>query len=224
MQPVHTTREELLHALKKQGPQTAADLSQSLQISATAVRQHLDRLQAEGWVELAGLRRGNGRPGHIYALTSQADRLFSQQYDRLALDLLNALEHLPNGSELLRDVLAARRQLLHERSGPRLAGRVLQEQIAIISEIMGERGNLAEHVRQPDGSHLLIEHHCSIGQVAARYPLLCEEEQMWLQESLQVRVERLRSRAGGDPTCTFRVIPGTGKSTGRRALSAEQGG
>jgi len=219
MHPTYTTREELLRALKTQGPQTAATLSRSLQISPTAVRQHLERLQAEGWVELAGLQRGSGRPRHVYALTPQADRLFSQQYDRLALDLLSALERLSDEGELLRRVLAARRQIWHERYGPRLAGKSLTEQIALIGEMMSERGNLAEQAIEPDGTYLLIEHHCSIGQVAVRYPILCEEEQTWLQEVLRTRVERLQSRASGDPACTFRVFPQPEQTTGGRIRS-----
>ena len=45
--------QRLLHVLKTQGPQTAAALARRLKVTATAVRQHLVRLEAGGWVASA---------------------------------------------------------------------------------------------------------------------------------------------------------------------------
>ena len=206
MPSIHT-RDEIVRTLRTHGPQAAAELSAHLGIGVNAVRQHLERLQAQGWVEIAGLRHGKGRPQHLYTLTAEADRLFPQHYDGLVLDLLTALERLPDGSQILKRLLAARRQLWNERYGPRMAGQPLKQRLAQLTEVLNEQGGLAHYVAQPDGSYLLTNHHCSIAAVVARYPQLCLDEQEWIAEALQAPIEALRSRAMGDPSCLFRVLP-----------------
>ena len=46
-----------------------ADLSTALGVTATAVRQRLDRLMKAGLVERSTIARPRGRPAHAYRLT-----------------------------------------------------------------------------------------------------------------------------------------------------------
>ncbi len=202
-----STREQIFLLLRTDGPMTAARLGERLGIGITAVRQHLERLRAEGWVEVVGLKRGRGRPCHLFSLTADADRLLPQGYEALALDLLEATLCLSQGNTLLRQILSTRRKLWLERYGPRLAGRPIAERLAQVTEIFNEKGGLAHYAAQADGSYLLTKHHCNISTVALRYPIFCQEEQAWLQEALETPVEILRLRARGDPFCQFRIVP-----------------
>ncbi len=202
-----STREQILFLLRTEGPLTAARLGERLGIGITAVRQHLERLRAEGCVEVAGLKRGRGRPCQLFSLTPAADRLLPQGYEALALDLLEAILRLPQGNMLVRQILSARRKLWLERYSSRLAGFPLNERLAQITEIFNEKGGLAHYAAQADGSYLLTKHHCNISAVALRHPIFCQEEQAWLQEALESQVEVLRLRARGDPFCQFRIIP-----------------
>lgn len=203
-----STREQIFFLLRTDGPMTAARLGERLGIGITAVRQHLERLRAEGWVEVVGLKRGRGRPGQLFSLTPAADRLLPQGYEALALDLLEAALRLPQGKALLRQILSVRRTLWLERYGPRLAGLPLDERLARVTEIFNEKGGLAHYAAQADGSYLLTKHHCNISSVALRHPIFCQEEQTWLQEALEAQVETLRLRARGDSFCQFRILPG----------------
>jgi predicted ArsR family transcriptional regulator len=207
MDAMLTTRQRLLQMLRLGGPLTAAEMSRSLGIGNTAVRQHVDRLQAQGWIEVVGLRRGGGRPGRVFALTPQADAHFPQGYDRLALELLDALSSLPDGSVLLRRVLAARREGWNERYGPQLAGKSLHDRLLVAIDFLAEQGNIASHEERPDGEYVLTKHHCSISRVTSRHRILCEEELIWLREVLQAHIETVHSRADGDRICSFRVVP-----------------
>lgn len=203
-----STREQICFLLRTDGPMTAARLGERLGIGITAVRQHLERLRAEGWVEVVGLKRGRGRPGQLFSLTPAADRLLPQGYEALALDLLEAALRLPQGNVLVRQILSARRAMWLERYGPRLSRLPLDERLAQVTEIFNEKGSLAHYAAQADGSYLLTKHHCNISSVALRYPIFCEEEQAWLQEALESQVEVLRLRARGDSFCQFRIVPG----------------
>jgi predicted ArsR family transcriptional regulator len=202
-----STREQIVQLLRIHGPLTSADLVGFLEITATAVRQHLDRLVAEGLVEVTGVRRARGRPRKIYALADKADRLFPHSYDSLALDLLEAISRLPEGAEILNRVLAARREIWNERYAHRLADKPLDRQLAEITALFNEKGGLTELVAQSDGTYLLTKRNCNISTVTAQHPLFCEEERVWLQEVLGTPVESLQSRATGDAACVFCVQP-----------------
>ena len=219
-----STREQVIQILRVKGPLTAADLVGLLGITLTAVRQHLDRLEAEGWVDVIGLRRGRGRPRKVYALTSRADRLFPHSYDSLALDLLEAIGRLPEGAQLLDRVLAARREIWNERYGSRLHGKPLDKQLDEVAALFNEKGGLTEYTLQPDGTYLLTKRNCNISSVTAQHPQFCQEERAWLQDVLQIPVEALQSRATGDMACVFRILPTTEPAQASQGYLSGKGG
>src|SRR5215217_8937914 len=102
------TREQILTLLRRQGDMTAAELSAGLGIGAVGVRQHLALLDRDGLVHTAGVRRGVGRPSHLYMLTEQAEALFPKRYDRLAMDALAFVE-AQGGAEAIDKLFATRR-------------------------------------------------------------------------------------------------------------------
>lgn len=205
MAQLASTREQLLHSLQVQGSQTASELSQELGIGSTAVRQHIDRLQAEGLVEQVGLRRGNGRPGHVYGLTAQADSMFPHSYDQLALDLMEAVRRLPDGAELLAQSLDSLHLVWLERYAAQVIGENLEERVAALTDVLNERGNMARYEQLPDGSFCLAKHNCTLKRVTAQFPQICQQEEVWFSEALGVPVVRTDSRAKGAPQCTFRI-------------------
>jgi len=202
---VISSRERIVELLRIHNTLTSADLVRLLEITATAVRQHLDRLVAEGLVEVTGLQRGRGRPRKVYALSEKADELFPHSYDTLALELLEAISRLPEGADLLKRLLAARREIWSERYGDRVAGKSLEQQVAALASLFNEKGGLTEYEAQPDGTYLLIKRNCNISKVAERHPEFCEVERAWLEEILDTSVEEIESRALGAPACVFRI-------------------
>jgi predicted ArsR family transcriptional regulator len=188
---------------------TAAQLCERLEVGSTAVRQHLDRLRAEGWIEVTGLQRGMGRPGQIFDLTDQANDLFPQQYETLAMDLLDAIEALPDGDDILNRILEARRKKWEDQHRLRLAEESLEDRLRALTEILNEQGNMAEYEVLPDGTYTLTEHHCTICRVAEQHPFLCEQDRTWFEEELGAQVKAVKNRATGDSHCLFRIIPHT---------------
>ena len=59
----------ILDLLRKAGPLGVNDLAQATQVTATAVRQRLVRLMAQGLIDRELTRAGRGRPSHRYGLT-----------------------------------------------------------------------------------------------------------------------------------------------------------
>src|SRR5688572_4763791 len=56
---------------------TAVDLAQQFGISANAIRLHLRALEEHGLVGYRVVRRGVGKPTHLYELSADAGRLMS---------------------------------------------------------------------------------------------------------------------------------------------------
>ena len=89
------TRERVARSILELGPSTAAALGERLDLTAAAVRRHLDHLIEEGAVEAREPRvygtRSRGRPAKVFALTELGRDRFDQQYDDLAAQALRFL-------------------------------------------------------------------------------------------------------------------------------------
>ena len=71
-----TTRREILSLIKRRGSMTVQELSRTLQITPMGVRQHLAILERDGYIHSNGIRRGQGRPSRLYAISPDGDKLF----------------------------------------------------------------------------------------------------------------------------------------------------
>ncbi|PLW72850.1 transcriptional regulator, partial [Streptomyces sp. DJ] len=95
------TRNRVARSILDHGPSTAADLAERLDLTAAAVRRHLDALVAEGIVEPREKRvygnRGRGRPAKVFALTDCGRDAFYQAYDQLAADALRWIAQSAGG-------------------------------------------------------------------------------------------------------------------------------
>jgi predicted ArsR family transcriptional regulator len=198
------TRAQILTLLRRQGQMTASEMSTALGIGAVGVRQHLALLDRDGLVTTTGVRRGVGRPSHLYALTPAAESVFPKRYDRLAIDALGFVEAY-GGAPAIDQLFAERRQRLKMHYAPRLAGKSRPEQIVELAAILTEQGYMCECEALPDGSYALVEHNCPIDCVARDYPQSCEHELKLYQEVLGVPLIREETIAEGGSCCRYRI-------------------
>ena len=74
------TRQRVARSILLNGPSTAAELAQRLELTPAAVRRHLDHLIEEGTLEARDRRskgvRGRGRPAKEFALTEAGRRIY----------------------------------------------------------------------------------------------------------------------------------------------------
>jgi predicted ArsR family transcriptional regulator len=198
------TREQILTLLRRQGQMTAAELSDALGIGAVGVRQHLALLDRDGLVRTAGVRRGVGRPSHLYALTEHAEALFPKRYDRLALDALAFVE-AQGGAGAIDQLFAARREKLAQQLAPRLAGKSRPEQVRELAALLTEQGYMCEAQTLPDGSFELIEHNCPVDCVARDYPQACDHELRLYEDVLGAPLVREELISEGGSCCRYRI-------------------
>ena len=62
-----------------------------MDVTATAVRQQLMVLLAEGFIEQRSENIGRGRPKHVYTLTAKGRALFPHHYDEFTNSLLREI-------------------------------------------------------------------------------------------------------------------------------------
>jgi predicted ArsR family transcriptional regulator len=86
------TQQQLLRALQREPEGLGVDaLSKELDVTVTAVRQHLLALGRDGLVEQVASAPSGGRPAHVYALSERGRESFPRQYSWFSEALLTEL-------------------------------------------------------------------------------------------------------------------------------------
>jgi predicted ArsR family transcriptional regulator len=197
-----STRREILSLIKRRGPMTVQELSRTLQITPMGVRQHLAILERDGYIESNGIRRGQGRPSRLYAISPEGDKVFPRTYEQLAQSLLDDLRSV-QGEEKVVELFEHRRRRLLEQYRARMAGREFREKVALLAQARDEEGYLAE--QQPAGrdAFVLIEHNCPIRAVAEAHPQVCQCEMALFADALGTEVVRTEHILAGAPHCRY---------------------
>ena len=210
--PEGRTRTAVARLLMEQGPCTAAAVAAELELSAPAVRRHLDALIEAGEAELRDAPRrgprGRGRPARHYLLTDAGRARFGHGYDDLAVSALRFLA--AHAGEQALDGFATQR--ITDLIGPaatQVAGPgEPQARVAALADVLAARGYAAQIREVGSGRHRgvqLCQHHCPIAHVATEFPQLCEAETRAFAELLGTHVQRLATIARGDAVCTTHV-------------------
>ncbi len=202
------TRRELLVTLRKQGEARAEELAEQLDVTVSAVRQHLQSLAAADLVAHREERGGPGRPRHVYRLAPAAEALFPRSYGELTVELLDYIGD--EDPELVARAFERRRRARVERTRERLDGLGFDARVAEVARVLDEDGYLAEVARldgdDRDAGWRILEHNCAILAVAQRYGHACGAEIAFLREVLpDADVTRVSHILTGAHACTYEV-------------------
>src|ERR1700741_3691752 len=105
MQPAGGWRERVLGStrgrivtLLRAADRTVNELADAVGLTDNAVRTHLAALERDGLVVMRGVRRGGGKPAHVYGLTTEAEALFPRAYGLVLRTVVEAMRGtLPAG-------------------------------------------------------------------------------------------------------------------------------
>jgi len=202
------TRAAVARLLMEQGPIDAAAVAAALELSAPAVRRHLDALIADGEAELRTAPhrrpRGRGRPARQYLLTDAGRARFGHGYDDLAVAALRYLaEH--GGEAAVQGFARSHVEELIGAGAEQIAAAETPDARAdALAHVLTTRGYAAQ-AREAGHGVQLCQHHCPVAHVAAEFPALCEAETQVFAELLGTHVQRLATIARGDAACTTHV-------------------
>ena len=196
----------------KQG-QSADELARALDISRSAVHQHLSVLAGGGYVEKTAQAPKGGRPGYAWRLSERGVHLFPKHYAMFAELLLGGMKG-DLGSEGLGEAMQRMGRLLGEQNLHRVRGRTPAERIEELARIMRELGYQSRTAQGEEGELPLIEaRNCIWHDLARRHREVCELDLALMDTLLDADVEHAECMVRGGTACRFRVHP-RGKEKG----------
>jgi predicted ArsR family transcriptional regulator len=198
------TKQRILTLLKINGGLTTSNLGDMLDISATAVRRHLNTLEAQGLITHRTEQRGMGRPSFVYELTAGASQVFPQSYATFATNILEDLIEL-EGTEKLDEIFSQRQEKRRQRLVAQMSGDSLSERVASLARILEAEGRMTTWEQLSDTKFLLREHNCPILRVAERFEQPCDCEISLFRELLQADIERIAHIPDGDIACVYEI-------------------
>lgn len=203
------TAEQILLYLKTRGPLTAQQLAAVLNITSMGARRQLEAWQKKGMVVFEDVAQKVGRPSRRWMLTAAGHARFPDRHAELTVHLIEQVRTLfgEAGLEQLirsREIAAEDQYRAHLARAPDLAARV-----TALAQARSSEGYMAEAIRQPDGTLLLIENHCPICAAARQCQSFCRSELAIFQRVLgeQCRVERSEHLLAGARRCVYAIRP-----------------
>ncbi len=205
----HSTKQDILSFLLRQGQGKAQDLAEVLKISPQATRRHLKDLQADGLIVFHSIASGMGRPQHVYQLSPKGREQFPNQYDEFVISFLDTLVN-NLGYDQASSILQKHWQRKSLTYREQLGDGSLPERVAKLVELRRQEGYMAEFqsIDYPSQSFILTEHNCAIAQVANSFPTVCGHElEMFATALGDCQVERTHSIVDGEHLCGYLISP-----------------
>ncbi|HEY3229786.1 MAG TPA: DeoR family transcriptional regulator [Roseiflexaceae bacterium] len=193
---------KILAHLQRHGEAAVKELEDVLEVSTTAVREHLTHLQAKELVATRLVRRGPGRPHLVYFLTPKAQSQFPKQYDTLVNMVLREIAG-QEGPERLQVILDAVGARLAEEYGAKIFGGELPERLAALRSALEARGIPAEV--QPSGAGVEL-FACPYLDVAQEHAGICAMERRMVEQLLGETIALEGTIREGRRSCHFTIV------------------
>lgn len=195
-----STRGRVLSALRR-GPRTVNDLADLLGLTDNAVRLHLAGLERDGLIAHEGLRRGIGKPAHVYVLTPEADSLFPKAYATILTALIEEMRAREGGEQLeeMMRAIGRRTGALARSDAPELRTRV-----DVAARVLSDLGGLVD-VIESETELMIRGYSCPLAAVVQESPETCALVEELVSGVTGARAHECCDRKGEIPRCAFRV-------------------
>jgi DeoR family suf operon transcriptional repressor len=209
---------DLLDILRKAGPLTVSQMESLMGVTATAVRQRLNRLLAHRYIEREAVVQGRGRPSHRYLLTTKGRRKTGENFGDLSVALWEEIRAIED-PEIRKGLIQRLSHRLAEKYADQIDGETTAERMASVVNLLADR-RVPFRVELRDGQPVLLAESCPYPELAEHDRSVCAMERMMLSELIGDRVKLGEHQSeDGDCCCSFEVdrelnhIQGVGKET-----------
>jgi len=201
-QAQRATDAAVIELLRVEAALEIGSLAEALGVTATAIRQRLERLMKAGLVERQTVARPRGRPAHAYSLTTEGRRSGGDNFHDLALVLWREIRGVrdPEVRQGLLSRIGSSLANLYRRevSGDDPAGR-----LASLAEVMRRRAVSCEVERGDGGLAVLTSYSCPYPDLAEQDRSVCAAERLMLQDLVGAPVALSECRLDGSTCCRF---------------------
>jgi len=196
------TRRRILDLLRKHGALTVAELAQELGLTRTAAVSQLSSLLGEGLACRAGLRASGRRPSALYTLTKDADSLFPNEYDSLAIATIDELKR--TGPRKIQGVVDRLARNWASRDLATLKNAKGTVRVEKATKALSDHG-LTPSLERSGGGYLLHHYYCPLQRVGEVHPEVCVIIERWIGSLFGMPVRRLGCTNLGDPSCSYAI-------------------
>jgi predicted ArsR family transcriptional regulator len=198
---VESSDKAMLDCLRRRGPVTISTLVKEMGVTATAVRQRLQRLMAEGLIERHTERKHRGRPNHRYSLTDKGEGTAGTNFAEIAIVLWEEVKSVEDPA-IRRGLLQRIARRLVERYRDHVPGDTLNERMNRVARLMGER-EIPFEVDSSGALPVLTALACPYPELARLDRSVCTMEKLMLSEILGESVHLSECRLDGAHRCSF---------------------
>lgn len=205
MTGLHEKQRKILeHLLSRQEGATLDDLAARLEVTRTAVQQHVTRLLDLGYLTFADTRGSVGRPRRRYSISDQGIDAFPKKYSWLANAILAhlATELGAGGAKTFMKELGVNvARSLEGQLGPSASPGLRLKKVAGLMNDLGYRAALR---RGPTPKLAVIEAvNCVYHAVAKQHPELCQFDLSLIETASGMGVRLDSCIAKGASVCRF---------------------
>jgi DeoR family suf operon transcriptional repressor len=196
-------RNLVLDTLLKRQRCTINDLAEVADINPISMRHHIAKLEAEGLVSTEVVRKGVGRPHHVYFLTNAGMEKFPQRYLSLSIRILEQLkETLPQKTvkKLFKEI--ASNMVDDHTAQVNLMELDLEERVELITQLLQTEGFSIEISEIQDGVRIK-ESSCPYKHVGQDHPEICLVDETIIEKVLDTEIEKTHCVLNGDPFCAY---------------------
>lgn len=194
----------ILDLLRKTDSLSISDLAAVTEVTATAVRQRLTRLMAQGYIDRETTRAGRGRPSHQYRLTAKGRRKTGSNFADLAIALWQEIRAIED-VEVRRGLLQRLAKRLVDVYADQISGDSIEDKMASVATLFGERKVPFTVTREADKLPILTALACPYPELAEQDRTICSMEKILFSQLLGEQVSLSQCRLDGETCCTFEV-------------------
>jgi DeoR family transcriptional regulator, suf operon transcriptional repressor len=191
----------MLDVIRRHGAVTVSMLVSEMGVTATAIRQRIQRLTEAGLIERQAERKGRGRPNHRYSLTTKAEQSAGNNFGDMAAVLWDEIKSVKDPA-IRQGLLKRIAGRLVERYRTNVGGETLGDRMTAVATLMGER-DIPFTVNTAGALPILSAHACPYPELAKADRSVCTMEKLMLSEMLGENMRLSECRLDGSTCCTF---------------------
>ena len=191
----------MIALLRKAPSMTICELTEAMGVTATAVRQRLNRLMTLELVERTHTVEGRGRPSHHYELTNKGRRSSANNLDDLAVVLWEEVQKIPD-AETRERVISGAVERLAEKYESETSGNTVQERMESVVQLFSGR-QIPISLEVTNGLPVIKVDGCPYPTLAQENHDICNMEKELLSKVIGHPIDRCQCRQDGDQCCTY---------------------
>ncbi len=193
----------ILDLLRKRDAMTVSELADMMGVTATAVRQRLNRLMAQGMIDRLSAKAGRGRPSHRYLLTDKGRRKTGSNFADLAIALWQEIRQIRD-PEVRQGLVQRISKRLAFMYADRIEGNTIEERMQSITALFAER-RIPFAVDHNGELPVLTALACPYPELAEQDRSVCAMEKVLFSEMLGENVRLTKCRLDEGTCCTFEL-------------------